>query len=114
MLSFSPHINTTTMCYVALTGPYAWLYGLYHMHMPQVTLMNQNGKDMLDPYKMVIPRGNIYDYNGIIFIYYPQVIHAMKHGRTIDNCNNITNWVGNTKYQQDLVIGKLILMYFVL
>ncbi len=35
-----------------------------------------------------------------------QAVHAMKHARKVDNCNNLVgNWQDKDKYNQKMVIG---------
>lgn len=66
-------------------GPYAWLFGLYHLPIPHLTVHNAGGKDQLDPEFMIV--------------------HAMKHGSAADNCQYTFTFNLTQRYKQNVVEG---------
>ena len=67
-------------------GPFAWMFGFYHYHITGMIVNNWNNGAHLDPHLMVI--------------------HAVKHGRLYDRCDNLTNWgTEGARYKQNLAIG---------
>eukprot|EP01034_Spumella_vulgaris_P025000 gene25000-31403_t len=66
-------------------GPYAWMFGFYHIHIPHITVQNSGGKGAL-------PRDHL-------------IIHALKHGKSEDDCNQASQWPEKDRYNQKMVIA---------
>eukprot|EP01034_Spumella_vulgaris_P033811 gene33811-41710_t len=66
-------------------GPFAWLFGLYHMQWNAITVQSRNNRNNLNK-----------DL---------QVIHSFKHSTRKDDCDNEKQWPDKDRYNQNMVIG---------